>query len=84
MNYLFFYKFDGNIGTEIKKIDNSNCPIFLLTGEYDYSATPEETKALSDTIGIEMIKMKNVGHFPMSENSEEFLQYLQPVLEKIN
>ena len=32
---LFFYKFDGNIGNEIKKIDNSICPIYLLTGEYD-------------------------------------------------
>ena len=81
---LFFYKFDGNIGNEIKKIDNSICPIYLLTGEYDYSATPEETKSLADTIGIEMIKMKNVGHFPMSENPKEFLKYLHPVLEKIN
>ena len=81
---LFFYKFDGNIGNEIKKIDISKCPIYLLTGEYDYSATPEETKSLADTIGIQMIKMKNVGHFPMSENPEEFLQYLHPVLEKIN
>ena len=81
---LFFYKFDGNIGNEIKKIDNSICPIYLLTGEYDYSATPEETKSLADTIGIEMIKMKNVGHFPMSENPEEFLKYLHPILEKIN
>ena len=81
---LFFYKFDGNIGNEIKKIDNSICPIYLLTGEYDYSATPEETKSLADTIGIEMIKMKNVGHFPMSENPKEFLKYLHPVLEKIS
>ena len=81
---LFFYKFDGNIGNEIKKIDNSICPIYLLTGEYDYSATPEETKSLADTIGIQMIKMKNVGHFPMSENPKEFLKYLHPVLEKIN
>ena len=81
---LFFYKFDGNIGNEIKKIDNSICPIYLLTGEYDYSATPEETKYLADTIGIEMIKMKNMGHFPMSENPKEFLKYLHPVLKKIN
>ena len=56
----------------------------LLTGEYDYSATPEETKSLADTIGIEMIKMKNVGHFPMSENPKEFLKYLHPVLNKIS
>lgn len=80
---LFFYKFDGNIGDKIKEIDNSKCPIFLLTGEYDYSATPEETKSLADTIGVNMIKMKNVGHFPMSENPKEFLKYLYPVLDKI-
>ena len=44
----------------------------------------EETKSLADTIGIEMVKMKNFGHFPMSENPQEFLQYLHTVLEKIN
>lgn len=80
---LFFYKFDGNIGDKIKEIDNSKCPIFLLTGEYDYSATPEETKLLADNIGVNMIKMKNVGHFPMSENPIEFLKYLHPVLDEI-
>jgi len=31
-----------------------------------------------------MVKMKNVGHFPMSENPEEFLKYLYPVLDKIS
>ena len=73
----------GNIGNKIKEIDNSKCPIILLTGEYDYSATPEETKSLADTIGVNMIKMKNVGHFPMSENPKEFLKYLYPVLDEI-
>ena len=80
---LFFYKFDGNIGNDIKKIDKSKCPLYLLTGEYDYSATPDETKILAETIGITMIKMKNVGHFPMSENPKIFLKYLHPVLKKI-
>ena len=80
---LFFYKFDGDIGDKVKQIDNSKCPIYLLTGEYDYSATPEETKILADTISVDMIKMKNVGHFPMSENPKEFLKYLYPVLNKI-
>jgi hypothetical protein len=27
--------------------------------------------------------MKGLGHFPMSENSQEFLKHLLPVLEKI-
>ena len=80
---LFFYKFDGDIGDKVKQIDNSKCPIYLLTGEYDYSATPEETKILADNIGVDMVNMKNVGHFPMSENPKEFLKYLYPVLNKI-
>ena len=80
---LFFYKFDGDIVDKVKQIDNSKCPIYLLTGEYDYSATPEETKILADNIGVDMVKMKNVGHFPMSENPKEFLKYLYPVLNKI-
>ena len=45
---------------------------------------PKKQNHLADTIGIEMIKMKNVGHFPMSENPKEFLKYLHPVLQKIN
>ena len=73
----------SNIGNELRKIDNSKCPIYLLTGEYDYSATPEETKILADTIGIEMVKMKNVGHFPMSENHELFRVYLLEALKII-
>ena len=28
--------------------------------------------------------MKGLGHFPMSENPQEFLTYLLPVLEKIS
>jgi hypothetical protein len=27
--------------------------------------------------------MKGLGHFPMSENPQEFLKHLLPVLEKI-
>jgi pimeloyl-ACP methyl ester carboxylesterase len=31
----------------------------------------------------EVIIMKDNGHFPMSENPENFKRYLMPVLEKI-
>ena len=33
--------------------------------------------------GSEVTIMKGLGHFPMSENPEEFLKHLLPVLEKI-
>jgi pimeloyl-ACP methyl ester carboxylesterase len=27
--------------------------------------------------------MKDIGHFPMSEHPQRFMEYLRPVLEKI-
>jgi pimeloyl-ACP methyl ester carboxylesterase len=81
---LYFYKLDGDIRSRVAEIDTSRCPLFLLSGEYDYSCTPEETLAVADSIpGSEVTIMKGLGHFPMSENPSEFLKYLLPVLEKI-
>jgi hypothetical protein len=45
-----------------------------LSGEYDYSCTPEETLAVAKSVaGCEATIMKGLGHFPMSENPAEFL-----------
>ena len=60
------------------------CPVYLMTGEYDYSCTPELTRQSAARIdGAEAIIMSGLGHFPMSENPESFRQYLLPVLQKI-
>jgi pimeloyl-ACP methyl ester carboxylesterase len=81
---LYFYKLDGDIRGRVAGIDTSRCPLFLLSGEYDYSCTPEETLAVGKSIaGSEVTIMKGLGHFPMSENPTAFLKHLLPVLEKI-
>jgi pimeloyl-ACP methyl ester carboxylesterase len=81
---LYFYKIDGDIRGRVAEIDTRRCPLFLLSGEYDYSCTPEETLAVARSVpGSEVTIMKDLGHFPMSENPVEFLKYLLPVLEKI-
>jgi pimeloyl-ACP methyl ester carboxylesterase len=81
---LYFYKLDGDIRGRVAGIDTRRCPLFLLSGEYDYSCTPEETLAVARSIaGSEVTIMKGLGHFPMSENPAEFLRHLLPVLEKI-
>ena len=81
---LYFYKLDGDIRGRVAQIDTRRCPLFLLSGEYDYSCTPEETLAVANSIpGCEVTIMKGLGHFPMSENPEAFLTHLLPVLEKI-
>jgi len=79
---LYFYKLDGDIRGRVAEIDTRGCPLFLLSGEYDYSS--EETLAVAGSIaGSEVTIMKGLGHFPMSENPMEFLKHLLPVLEKI-
>jgi pimeloyl-ACP methyl ester carboxylesterase len=81
---LFFYQVDGDIRERIGAIDTSACPLYLLTGEYDYSASPRDTEAVVARVkGARMTVMKGLGHFPMSENPEAFLGYLRPVLEEI-
>jgi pimeloyl-ACP methyl ester carboxylesterase len=81
---LYFYKIDGDIRGRVAQIDTTRCPLFLLTGEYDYSCTPEETLAVANSIrGCEATIMKGLGHFPMSEDPQAFLKHLLPVLEKI-
>ena len=81
---LHFYKFEGDVRDRIGRIDTSIAPLYLLTGEYDYSASPRHTQEAADRIkGAKVVIMKELGHFPMSENPEKFLGYLRPVLDAI-
>lgn len=62
----------------------SPCPLYLLSGEYDPSATPEmgrEVATLANAVHFEV--MEGMGHFPMSENPALFREYLLPVLDQI-
>ncbi len=81
---LYFYRVDGDLRDKIGRIDTSVCPLYLLTGEYDFSCTPEDTQRTAAGIkGAEVTIMKELGHFPMSENPAQFRRYILPVLERI-
>jgi pimeloyl-ACP methyl ester carboxylesterase len=81
---LHFYKFEGDIRDRIGRIDTSVAPLYLLTGEYDYSASPRHTREAADHIkGAKVTIMERLGHFPMSENPALFLSYQRPVLDEI-
>jgi pimeloyl-ACP methyl ester carboxylesterase len=81
---LYFYGIDGDVRAELGRIDTARCPLYLLTGEYDYSCTPEDTLAVARAVsGARVTIMKELGHFPMSENPGLFLSYLEPVLGEI-
>jgi pimeloyl-ACP methyl ester carboxylesterase len=81
---LFFYRADGDFRDRVGEIDTTACPLYLLTGEYDFSCTPEDTRRTADKIkGARVSVMREIGHFPMSENPAQFRRYLLPVLEEI-
>ncbi len=81
---LYFYRVDGDLRGRAGSIDTNVCPLFLLTGEYDFSCMPSDTLRTAKEIpGSEVTVMKELGHFPMSENPEQFRCYILPVLEKI-
>ena len=81
---LHFYREDSDYRDRSPKINTRLCPVYLLTGEYDFSCTPEDTKRTARSIpGSEVTIMESLGHFPMSENPLLFRRYLLPVLQKI-
>jgi len=81
---LYFYRVDGDLRGHVEGIDTTACPLYLLTGEYDFSCTPEDTKRTAAAIkGASVTIMEQLGHFPMSENPEQFRRYIAPVLRDI-
>ena len=81
---MHFYRTDSEYRSASSEIDTARCPVYLMTGEYDYSCTPELTLETAARIpGAEAIIMDGIGHFPMSENPEKFARFLLPVLDRI-
>lgn len=60
----------------MSSIDTKKCPVYMLTGEYDWSNTPEMGQATCEKItGGKHQAMKGVGHFPATENPKVFVGY---------
>jgi pimeloyl-ACP methyl ester carboxylesterase len=81
---LGFYSDEYDGSREGPHIDTGRTPVYLLTGEYDYSATPASTQRLAAAIpGSQFVLMRGLGHFPMTENPDAFRAYLLPVLTSL-
>jgi pimeloyl-ACP methyl ester carboxylesterase len=79
-----FYAHDWDARERVARIDTRRCPVVMLTGEYDYSCTPEMSRQTAAKIpGAQFQMMKGLGHFPMTENPEAFLEYLRPALARL-
>lgn len=82
---LWFYSEEYDGMALAPAIDTQRCPVHLLTGAYDYSAPPEASRRLQQAIpGATLTVMPELGHFPMIENPERFLDYALPVLQTLH
>jgi pimeloyl-ACP methyl ester carboxylesterase len=81
---LHYYTTDGDVRVRVGEISTRDCPLYLLTGEYDYSCSPADTRELARRIeGARVTIMEGLGHFPMSEDPARFLSCLRPVLQGV-
>lgn len=71
---FYFKGWDGR--GRIETINTNICPVYMLTGEYDYSCTPADSAATAAKIpGAVFETMKGLGHFPATENPAQFIPY---------
>jgi pimeloyl-ACP methyl ester carboxylesterase len=81
---VHFYSLDWDAREDLGRIDTNRCKVALLTGEYDYSCTPQMSEAVAAAIpGSRLTIMKGMGHFPMIENYPAFRPYLLGALDHV-
>jgi pimeloyl-ACP methyl ester carboxylesterase len=81
---LYYYSVDHDLRETAGQIDTGRCPVHILNGEYDWSGTPAAGEALAAMIpGATYRTMAGLGHFPMSEDPQRFLDEIRPVLASI-
>lgn len=81
---IAFYSGDWDMRERVGRIDTNRVPLFMLTGEYDYSCTVEMSQATAAKIpGVRFQAMEGIGHFPFAENPGLFADYLLPILAEL-
>src|ERR1019366_351017 len=80
----YFYRVNADWRGKLGGINTDICPLYLLTGAYDFSCTQEDTKRTAAAVpGAKVKIMEEMGHFPTGVNPARFREYILPVLEEI-
>ncbi len=68
-----------------EKMNLIRVPIYYITGEDDWSTTPEMIKETSSRLKVktDVIVLKGIGHFPHWEQPDKFNNALDSILKKI-
>lgn len=78
---LEYYLIEHDLTDKARDIDTSQTGVWIVSGEYDWSAPPAAGELLANEIaGSHFVRMDGMGHFPMSENPEGFKDVIFPIL----
>ena len=81
---LHYYSGEYDLRGKAQDIDTRKVAVHILSGEYDFSGTLELGREAHQAIrGSSFTPMDGMGHFPMSEDPQRFIQYLLPTLDQI-
>ncbi|TKA78688.1 hypothetical protein B0A55_04492 [Friedmanniomyces simplex] len=79
---FYFRGWDGR--GRVEAIDGGVCPVYMLTGEFDYSCTVEASEGTAGKIaGARFEAMEGLGHFPLTESPRRVVPYLMRALDFI-
>lgn len=79
-----FYSGGWDARGQLSQFDTRVCPVVMMTGEYDYSCTPEMSEETAAGIeGAEFWVMPELGHFPVCEHPNAFSPHLSKALTLI-
>lgn len=80
---MFYHAVEHDLREHTHRFDTDKCPVYLLTGEYDFPTVPDTLEAGARIKGSRVEIMTGLGHFPMSEDHHQFMKYLLPILDAI-
>ena len=78
-----YFSFEHDLRGQGHLIDTRRCPVHLFVGEYDYPTVPATRVAHEQIPGSTFHLMKGLGHFPMSEDPDLFLDAVLPLLNQL-
>lgn len=86
MGDLAYYSNEYDGARIAAPLARSGRPVALLTGSYDYSASPANTRELHDAVNSDNVtftEMPELGHFPMIEDPTRFRPHLLMALKRL-
>jgi pimeloyl-ACP methyl ester carboxylesterase len=80
---IYYFSVDHDLRGQADLLNTPQCPVYMLTGDYDVMTVPASEQAAKEIPGVYYKRMTGLGHFPMSEDPARFTGYLLPILDRI-